>query len=284
MDSLNVLDNKGFSLFTPLVGTAVVIVAMLVGVTMMQNSARVSESLSNSYSASAQSLGSKYIDSLVRNLLIDSLENKVSEKLKNHSFQVLWQQSDSDITSKIKWSLINDLKGEIGREIYSNFLVTLKDVISGSNKYTLKSNVGAKTEELSIIISRINNPYSVTFTSGGEIKTELNKQNFKPYQNNFTLKFSTQGKNEVKTSILPTNFTYTTEKNLQKKIEEASKIYNGTKNCKKEEDFKGEAKIYIKKISSKKEKKGVFTWNSGNINITLYSADVSFPSTPDKEC
>ena len=69
--------SKGFSLFTPLVGTAVIIIAILISITMIQNNLRISEGISDSYISSQQATGSQLIETSASVQIIGNIERRI---------------------------------------------------------------------------------------------------------------------------------------------------------------------------------------------------------------
>ena len=73
--------SKGFSLFTPLVGTAVIIIAILISITMIQNNLRISEGISDSYISSQQATGIQLIETASSVQIMENIRETVSGTL-----------------------------------------------------------------------------------------------------------------------------------------------------------------------------------------------------------
>lgn len=56
------MNEKGFNLFTPLVGTAVIITSILISITMVYNSMNISEGVSKGYTSSQQAVHSQIVE------------------------------------------------------------------------------------------------------------------------------------------------------------------------------------------------------------------------------
>ena len=74
-------NSKGFNLFTPLVGTSVIIISILISITMIQNSINISEGVSKSYTSSQQVTGSQLIETSASVQIMDNVEKTLAETL-----------------------------------------------------------------------------------------------------------------------------------------------------------------------------------------------------------
>jgi len=74
MNQKTKMNEKGFNLFTPLVGTAVIIISILISITMIQNSINISEGVSKSYTVSQQAVQSQIIETSASVKMIESAE------------------------------------------------------------------------------------------------------------------------------------------------------------------------------------------------------------------
>jgi hypothetical protein len=66
---------KGFSLFTPLVGTTVIMIAIVVSAAMIQNDVQISRGLTASYEVSSQSIASKIIRAAIDVKVIENIDS-----------------------------------------------------------------------------------------------------------------------------------------------------------------------------------------------------------------
>lgn len=72
---------KGFSLFTPLVGTTVVAIAILLAAVMIQNDIRISRGLSSSYEVSSQAIAGKLIRAAAGMQILQNIEKNINKYL-----------------------------------------------------------------------------------------------------------------------------------------------------------------------------------------------------------
>lgn len=78
---------RGFSLFTPLVGTTVVVIATLMAVVMIQNDVRISRGLTASYEVSSQTIAAKLIKAAAEIQILENIKNNIYSYLESsHTF------------------------------------------------------------------------------------------------------------------------------------------------------------------------------------------------------
>ncbi|MFW5902277.1 MAG: hypothetical protein ACOCTT_00100 [archaeon] len=129
---------KGFSLFTPLVGTAVIIIAILVSITMIQNNLKISEGISDSYSASGQSIGSQTIQSASTGFIIDQIEKYTKKQLEGGrgDYITIEECEDGDeCNSELKEEL-NEW-GALKRELQIRWFIGMLDRVRTVTDYEI---------------------------------------------------------------------------------------------------------------------------------------------------
>lgn len=267
------LNDEGFSLFTPLVGTAVIIVAILVGVTMMHNNAKVSKSLSNSYSASEQSLNAQYIKSISRSLFKGGAEDAIYGVggLKKSIIHHGWDENQGDIEQNIEKELTQTIEANTKRNARNAIRDSFPSMLpSGTH---LDEDINNIIGEMNSVINS-KDVFNAELESNGQINVTMNGSKFP--DDNFTLTFIKEGK-EQKVNIIPEGFNVETNANpsITKRIENLSGAYSGNIPCSTAKNQPIDSfEIYKQTIGAKTHKFGNFTWNlpgGREMNIQVYS-------------
>lgn len=214
--------DKGFSLFTPLVGTAVVIIAILVAVVMIQNDIRMSRSLSNSYEASSQSLNAKLIRSAAEAKLISNARKTLYETLE----EGIELECEDDCLSKIKSRVRARVSSSVNDdlEVYSG----VTDSIAQVTEYSFHdpSTSAAINEKIEDALENMGNIFEFDYDSDGRIELTLNPDEFNGHEDAFTLGFK-KGSNILKVNVAPTQeLTVKTEEKILPMLEEAADTYD----------------------------------------------------------
>jgi len=111
--------SKGFNLFTPLVGTSVVIISMLISVAMVQNSVNISEGVSKSYTTSEQVTGSQLIETSSSIQIMENIEKTLSSALEEGVEVTCGEDLDCQNEISEKFNDWNALKSNLLVDIYS---------------------------------------------------------------------------------------------------------------------------------------------------------------------
>src|SRR3989344_1762426 len=81
-----IVNSRGFSLFTPLIGTSMVIMAILISAALVQNDSRLSRGLSASYEVTSQGTIAKLIQATASAQMVENINARVSDCLNSPSF------------------------------------------------------------------------------------------------------------------------------------------------------------------------------------------------------
>jgi hypothetical protein len=93
---------KGFSLFTPLVGTAIVIMTILIASSMVQNDVRISRSITASYITSSQGVAAKLIKASAELHVLDQMKKGAKEFLSD-GYTAVCDTSDQCVEAAVEY-------------------------------------------------------------------------------------------------------------------------------------------------------------------------------------
>src|SRR3989344_8426580 len=78
-----IVNSRGFSLFTPLIGTSMVIMAILISAALVQNDSRLSRGLSASYEVTSQGTIAKLIQATASAQMVENMQKLVDDRITN---------------------------------------------------------------------------------------------------------------------------------------------------------------------------------------------------------
>src|SRR3989344_1793240 len=81
-----IVNSRGFSLFTPLIGTSMVIMAILISAALVQNDSRLSRGLSASYEVTSQGTVAKLIQAAASVQMVENMQKLVDTRVNQPSF------------------------------------------------------------------------------------------------------------------------------------------------------------------------------------------------------
>lgn len=219
--------DKGFSLFTPLVGTAVVIISIMVAVVMIQNDIRMSRSLSNSYESSSQSLNAKMIKSTAEAELIDNARDAIYETLEGGIEVECEENCLSKIKKKVRKEVSANVNDEV--EIYSGVTNSIAQVTDyGFYDPDSKQDVpsSAINSNIQNALSNMDDDIFSVDYSGEELKATLDPEKFEGYEESFKIGVK-KGNNILKVNIVPTQeLTVKTNEGILSMLKEAADTYD----------------------------------------------------------
>jgi len=127
---------KGFSLFTPLVGTAIVVITIMIVSTMIQNDVRFSRSITSSYVVSSQTTVSRAISADILSLLNRKMNERIESSLSPGPSAPSFS-SESDCNDFfIDWMEGGDLEKTLNAQEVYDFFIGMKDLISINEELT----------------------------------------------------------------------------------------------------------------------------------------------------
>ena len=227
--------SRGFSLFTPLVGTSIVIMTLIIASGMLQNDIRISRSLSASYEVSAQSLLAKLIKAGAEVQILSNMEETTyraiaapieCDTVAACNAEVSKRLMTTDLTmSDSVYSRLMNFEG-----LFGNIVDSIQNVLSGSG-------TGYRMEDSSQVRSRLDaalgalddpndldEPIRFGYTDDGRYYVKIVESRFD--QAAFAVNFEDQRtQDSMKVSIAPYGFNFTTDEPLGCLIGNASELF-----------------------------------------------------------
>jgi len=213
--------SRGFSLFTPLVGTTLVIMAILIATTMIQNDVRISRTITASYEVSSQSMLAKLIKASAEVQMMTNMEEVTYDEV-SRVFQCSDQSScDSKISSRMLStdksnapSVYTSLLAWDG--IFANLVDSISTVLLGTGReYVLTEDATTLQQRFDRLITALddpanrNEPFKLGSNSEGQYYIKINDTKFN--SQDFVLEFEEMRTgNTMKLSIAPYGFNFTT--------------------------------------------------------------------------
>ncbi len=224
--------SRGFSLFTPLVGTTLVIMAIMIATGMIQNDVRMSRSITASYEVSSQSLVAKMIKAATIIEMLSKMEGTTYEE----ATLPFVCQSDGECTDEINarfegtgklrnpsisWELVGR------RQLFLDLADSIYMILEGSGtNYVLDENSGVLQNRLSDAVDSLDAPFELGHKDG-KYYIKLNSSSFKAHQGDFVISFKDSSNNRMDVGIVPETLGITTKEPLYDLINAAKNVYFG---------------------------------------------------------
>jgi hypothetical protein len=237
--------SKGFNLFTPLVGTALVIMAIVIAAGMVQNDVRIARTLTSSYEISSQSITAKLIKATAEVKMLENMERITYEEISDFPFQCLTncgQEMDDRILSKDASKVPSVYSRLVGWDgIFYDMIDALTTVLlGGETNYDIIGNSQTIQNSLSDAIkNKVKNPFDIGHDSNGNYYIKINAASFKQYEGDFTLNFinsATQSK--ISISVVPHDFEFKSVEPLYALLTKEKDFFVGTSALKLKDDFR----------------------------------------------
>jgi len=219
--------SKGFSLFTPLVGTAIVVIAILIANGMIQNDARISKSLVASYEISSQSTVAKLIKATAEVQILSNIETAIYDILTNDAEFAVTCDSESACISEmtdvftepnhaLKTRMTTGAHGLYGGVIGSVNMVTAYSTSVSDQDLSDCLKKIADAKESAVIVTFDNGHLNVTINSA-ELKSTCPEVLIIPFEDD-------KG-NKMAVSIIPDEFSYVTKEPIKEWIDESASAF-----------------------------------------------------------
>ncbi|MEM4221888.1 MAG: hypothetical protein QW097_00445 [archaeon] len=231
---------RGFSLFSALIGTLLVLIASFTAVVVVENNVRVSKSLINFQENSFQSNSAKMIKATVESHIYAQIENAMAS---NFTLDLSMYDSSESLKSRILKKLENDLTlGEEG--IYEGMGTSVESATEYSPEYPTNF-----YNQLSDALGKIK-PIKLSCTQEGKIKIEIDGKEFRG-KDIFKVTFKNKNNEKDKLTIFigPESRTWTSSVPICKRLE---KSYNAAKtdgSCEQMKGMAGASSVEIVGIS-----------------------------------
>ena len=225
--------SKGFSLFTPLVGTAIVIIAILIANGMIQNDVRISKSLVASYEISSQSTVAKLIKATAEVQILSNIESIVYDILSNDAeFSVscdsylgcISEMTDvfTEPNHALKTRMTTGAHGLYGGVIDSvNMVTAYSTSISDEDLSDCLKEIADAGKSV-VIVTFDNGRLNVTINSA-ELRSACPEVLIVPFEDDHG--------NRMSVSIIPDEFSYVTKEPIKEWIDESAGTFADMGGC-----------------------------------------------------
>jgi hypothetical protein len=220
--------SRGFNLFTPLVGTALVVTAILISTGMIQNDVRMSRTLISSYEISSQSTTAKLIKATVEVKMMENIEDAIYAVLEDGRNFVISCSGEVECRQKVL-DVLNNPHNTFMTKMTTEAGGLYNGVVDSVNIVT-EYKAGFNEDELSAILEEISNHGSVVLvesTVDGRINVTINSVLIQQYgADNLQVPFS-HGDNWMNISIVPGEFSYITKEPIYNMIKSSAGEFDG---------------------------------------------------------
>ncbi|GEM_PF-6765674 len=208
---------RGFSLFTPLVGTTVIMIAIVVSASMVQNDVRISRGITASYEVASQSIASKIIKAAIDVKIIENtefvLDNIMNNQYSNPAISVTCSNKNSCLLAMERKFTSTD--GTLVRELSSGGHGIYSGVINSIETVTnYKSTSG---NENGIFTFLANNPSAIKAEFvNGRLNIRLNPTVLTQRNDLFSVSFQNNANkyDRITINIIPYGFTYVSKDSI----------------------------------------------------------------------
>jgi len=217
--------SRGFSLFTPLVGTSIVIMAILISAGMIQNDIRISRTISSSYEVSSQGNVAKLIRASADMYILSKMEETTYSAL-SIPFECVPDcatEIDNRLTGIGTPSVYSELVSTTG--IFNGMVSSIENILSGrgENYQSVKTPTFVQ-DSLHNSLKSINGPFNFGRTGSDQYYVSINSAKFNPSE--FYLEFENPATHSViNVSIAPYGFNYTTPEPLYSLLDKTQRTF-----------------------------------------------------------
>jgi len=221
--------SKGFNLFTPLVGTALVIMAILIATGMMQNDVRISRTIISSYEISSQSIAAKAIKAAAEVKIISNIESALYKLLNGEygsEFEITCSNEAGCISAAE--SVFTNPHGTFmtvmttGADGMYNGVIDSINTVSGYTTPTTDSDLSAA---LAKVANAGKSVVTVDFPNDF-IDVMINSKDIQTYAGDaLKISFEDMQQNKMVVSIVPQNFSYRTTEPILKMIKVTAEAF-----------------------------------------------------------
>ncbi len=221
--------SRGFNLFTPLVGTALVIMAILIATGMVQNDVRISRTITSSYEISSQSIAAKSIRAAAEVRIISNVENALNKLLAGD------YGSEFEITCSTESNCIDGAKA-VFTNPHGTFMTVMTTGADGMYNGVIDSintvsgyTTSATDSDLSAALATVSNAgksvVSVDFPDDF-VEVTINEMNIQTYAGDaLKISFQDAQQNKMVVSIVPQSFSYRTTEPILKMIKATAEAF-----------------------------------------------------------
>ncbi len=221
---------KGFSLFTPLIGTTVLIIAIMISALMTTNDVKISHAITSSYEQSNQNFDAELIKAEA-SIGAFNLFNKFNEK----KLPTLFFTETG--TSNCYSLLEKDYKNSLNNYLLNNFYDEVSAAISTDANYHVTNRYCAAEG----VVDNAKNCISAALGKASQLFTlQQNGNNYniifrlvpsssissKDLNDSFIVRFTSSYQGDIALSILPRSFTYLTNNGIAGTLHKMAEIHH----------------------------------------------------------
>ena len=225
-------EKKGFSLFTPLIGTTVIVIAIMISSVMIQNDIKMSRAISSSYQQNAQELDAQLIIAASSIALFNSFKNINEDYVQTIDVSIVCS-TQTICYNQLKTNYLTTLDNQVRNNLFTDITSSISRVsnydsqsrscpAAGNIIRTAGNCISTAMPQVSqsIDLADNNENYDITLNlvpSSGSLDD---------FKKNFIVEFhNPQTHDSIALSIYPKNFKYTTTTNIRGKFLNMSQIY-----------------------------------------------------------
>lgn len=160
---------KGFSVFTPMVGTAIVVITIMIASTIIQNDIRFSRAITSSYLLSSQTTVGRSVSTDIGSLMLSNMDNLLEESFENMHIKTSCAVSincKSFAKDKIEQLLSADIDNRLPHILYVGVIESV-ETTGGASGYRI-NRVGTCSSNFDTCLSN-----TVSFIGGDLTEKEI---------------------------------------------------------------------------------------------------------------
>ena len=260
---------KGFSLFTPLIGTTVIVIAIMLSAVMIQNDIRISRAITSSYEQSSQEITSRLIIASVTSGIDKGIKETVKDYFStNRVFDGSFACTNCE--SKMRTDLARELNAHLKSGVYTEIFNEIEKVSNYEKQPGDCPSLGPNTDPQTCISNGLAGATVATISPSYVVNFNIPSA----YNNYFVVTFKdTSGTGVTTLNIKPESTTYTIPNNIKQRFQRMSNIHRNVCNDADNDGYKnyltsttGIQKMYVyeKAGGAAGPKMTVFKMNNGH--------------------
>jgi len=217
--------SKGFSLFTPLVGTSIVVMAILISAGMVQNNIRITRTIGSSYEVSSQGVVAKLIRASADMYILSKMEETTYDALAI-PFECV-PDCNTEVNNRLTGtgtpSVYSELVSTTG--IFNGMVGSIEEVLSGRGEnYQSFRTPTFVQDSLHNSLKSISGPFDFGRTGSDQYYIKINSAKFD--SKDFYLEFQNPASGSmINVSIVPYGFNYTTAEPLYSLFDKTQNVF-----------------------------------------------------------
>lgn len=277
---------KGFSLFTPLVGTAVVMITILISVVMIQNDVRISRGLTASYEVSAQTISSKLIRAAAEVQIVENIGDAIEAVLDSEFIAKCTKKTPCEI--EIKNAILSRLASEITIGSHGVYFGVVENIeaVTDYEPVNQPCSIDPTCNSYSDLSLRFDCCLSqallqagsvVDIDLSGNLKVTIDNSNMNPDAFSVAFQNKRDSSDRITLSIIPHEFSQETNIPIDDQVEDSAEAFLDSRSNKACKGVSGSSKV--KFYNDGTNIRLSVKWNQGWGSTTFIFQDKSFTSS-----